>query len=84
MGVMRPPLLFRPSLAGPICPVYAKVSTRQQKADMQIHELRNFVKRSGWKLYKELVDEEYSGKDTKRPEYIRMMVVAKDCDRTRT
>lgn len=53
--------------------IYARVSTGQQKADLQIRELRSFVKRSGWKLYKEFVDEGYSGRDTKRPEYIRMM-----------
>ena len=53
--------------------IYARVSTGQQKADMQIRELRNFVKRSGWKLFKEYIDEGYSGKDTRRPEYTRMM-----------
>jgi len=53
--------------------IYARVSSGHQKADMQVRELQSFVKRSGWKLYKEFVDEGYSGKDTKRPEYIRMM-----------
>ena len=53
--------------------IYARVSTGQQKADLQIRELRSFVKRSGWKLFREYIDEGYSGKDTKRPEYIRMM-----------
>ena len=53
--------------------IYARVSTGQQKADMQIRELRSFVKRSGWKLFREYTDEGYSGKDTKRPEYARMM-----------
>jgi len=53
--------------------IYARVSTGQQKADMQVRELRSFVKRSGWRLYKEFVDQGYSGKDTKRPEYARMM-----------
>lgn len=53
--------------------IYARVSSGHQKADLQIRELRSFVKRSGWKLYKEFVDEGFSGKDTKRPEYARMM-----------
>ena len=57
--------------------IYARVSTGQQKADLQIRELRSFVKRSGWKRYKEFVDQGYSGKDTKRPEYIRMMEEAR-------
>jgi len=49
--------------------IYARVSTGQQKVDPQ---LRRFVKRSGWRLYKEYIDQGYSGKDTKRPQYIRM------------
>jgi DNA invertase Pin-like site-specific DNA recombinase len=53
--------------------IYARVSTVQQKVDLQLRELRGFVKRSRWRVYKEYIDEGYSGKNTKRPEYIRMI-----------
>jgi DNA invertase Pin-like site-specific DNA recombinase len=57
--------------------IYARVSTGQQKVDLQLRELRRFVKRSGWKLFKEYIDEGYSGKDTKRPAYSQMMEAAR-------
>lgn len=47
--------------------IYARVSTDRQTVDMQIHELKEYVKRRGWNLYREFIDQGYSGSDTKRP-----------------
>ena len=52
--------------------IYARVSTDKQKVDMQLNELRDFINRSGWKIYKEFVDEGYTGANTKRPAFTEM------------
>jgi DNA invertase Pin-like site-specific DNA recombinase len=52
--------------------IYARVSTDKQKVDMQLNELRDFVNRSGWKVYKEFIDEGYTGSNTKRPAFSEM------------
>lgn len=44
---------------------------------MQLNELRNFVKRSGWTIYKEFIDEGYTGSNTKRPAYNEMISESK-------
>ena len=46
--------------------IYARVSTDKQKVDMQIRELREFVKRSGWKIFNEYTDQGYTGANTKK------------------
>ena len=53
--------------------IYARVSTNKQAADMQLTELRDFVKRSGWKIHAEFIDEGYSGANTSRPAFKEMM-----------
>jgi DNA invertase Pin-like site-specific DNA recombinase len=57
--------------------IYARVSTDRQKVDMQIRELRDFVKRSGWKIFNEYTDQGYTGANTKRPAFAEMMYVAR-------
>ena len=57
--------------------IYARVSTDRQKVDMQLHELRQFVARSGWNIYKEYIDQNYSGGNTKRPAFTAMMEAAR-------
>ena len=57
--------------------IYARVSTDRQTVDMQIHELKEYVKRRGWNLYREFIDQGYSGSDTKRPAFQDMMNEAK-------
>ena len=52
--------------------IYARVSTDKQKVDMQLNQLRDFVKRSSWKVYKEFSDEGYTGSNTKRPAFTEM------------
>jgi len=53
--------------------IYARVSTDKQKVDMQIRELRDFVKRSGWRVFSEYTDQGYTGANTKRPAFAAMM-----------
>ncbi|MFO7684920.1 MAG: recombinase family protein [Desulfobacterales bacterium] len=53
--------------------IYARVSTDKQKADMQVSELQEFVQRVGWTVYREFVDNGFTGKDTSRPAFKEMM-----------
>jgi DNA invertase Pin-like site-specific DNA recombinase len=57
--------------------VYARVSTDKQKVDMQLQELNDFIKRSGWRLYKQYVDHGYTGANTQRPDFSKMMIDAR-------
>jgi DNA invertase Pin-like site-specific DNA recombinase len=57
--------------------IYARVSTDRQTVDMQIHELKEYIKRRGWHLHREFIDQGYSGSDTKRPAFQDMMNEAK-------
>lgn len=58
--------------------IYARVSTDHQDTENQLSELREFTDRSGWQVFKEYVDTGYSGKDTKRPAFSKMMEHAKE------
>jgi len=53
--------------------IYARVSTDKQNVDMQLSQLRDFVKRLGWNLHKEFIDEGFTGKHTSRPAFAAMM-----------
>ncbi len=53
--------------------IYARVSTEHQAVDMQLADLREYIQRAGWKVYREFVDEGYTGKNTTRPAYKEMM-----------
>ena len=57
--------------------IYARVSTDRQTTDLQLNELRDFVRRSGWTIYQEFIDEGYSGSNTNRPAFSEMMEQAK-------
>ena len=57
--------------------IYARVSTAQQSADMQLAELRQFCDRRGW-TYTEYLDAGVSGSKERRPELDRMLT---DCQR---
>ena len=57
--------------------IYARVSTDKQAVDMQLSELRDFVKRSNWKIYKEYIDQGYTGANTQRPAFTDMINQAK-------
>lgn len=56
--------------------IYGRVSTHHQNADMQIHELREYIIRRGWTLAGEYVDSGISGSKDRRPELDRLMT---DC-----
>lgn len=47
--------------------IYARVSTDKQKVDMQLNELRQFVARSGWKIYKEYIDQSFNRRQHQPP-----------------
>lgn len=53
--------------------IYARVSTDRQAVDMQLDELRDYVSRRGWTIYREYIDHGFSGANTKRPAFIEMM-----------
>jgi DNA invertase Pin-like site-specific DNA recombinase len=44
---------------------------------MQIRELRDFVNRSGWKIFNEYTDKGYTGANTKKPVFAEMMYEAR-------
>jgi putative DNA-invertase from lambdoid prophage Rac len=50
-----------------IIAVYARVSTTDQSCEMQLHELRQYVSRQGWQVFKEYVDTGFSGAAASRP-----------------
>ena len=43
--------------------IYARVSTDKQTVDMQLRELREYVKRRTWKLHAEYIDRGFTGSD---------------------
>ena len=53
--------------------IYARVSTDKQKVDLQLDELREYIKRSGWTLYHEFIDQGFTGKNISRPAFKEMM-----------
>ena len=61
--------------------IYARVSTRDQNPDMQIHELHAYVKARGFSITHEFVDRE-SGTKESRPELDKLwqVVRARDVD----
>jgi DNA invertase Pin-like site-specific DNA recombinase len=61
--------------------LYARVSTKDQKCEVQLRELREYVERRGWepatKPHDEYVDTGFSGSKASRPALDRLMVDAK-------
>src|SRR5215471_18376908 len=53
--------------------IYARVSTTDQKCEMQLTELREYVSRRGWVAPEEYVDTGWSGSKASRPEFDRLM-----------
>ncbi len=53
--------------------IYARVSTTDQNCEMQLAELREYVLRRGWQLVVEYVDTGWTGANTDRPEFNRLM-----------
>lgn len=61
----------------PLAAVYARVSTGEQTARNQLRELREYLRRRSWKVYREYVDEGISGATARRPALDRMMADAR-------
>lgn len=63
--------------------IYARVSTEDQAKEgfslnAQIERLRSYCEARGWKVYREYIDDGYSGRDIKRPAYTAMMQEMED------
>jgi len=53
--------------------IYARVSTTDQNCEMQLAELREYIRRHGWENTVEYVDTGWSGAKASRPEFDRLM-----------
>ena len=53
--------------------IYARVSTVDQKCEMQLHELLEYCSRRGWEIAGEYVDTGWSGTKASRPQLDRLM-----------
>src|SRR5512133_2636849 len=53
--------------------IYARVSTTDQSAEMQVRELREYATRRGWTITAEYFDTGWSGAKASRPELDRLM-----------
>ena len=56
--------------------VYARVSTTDQNCELQLVELREYIRRRGWENVGEFVDTGWSGAKASRPEFDRLMAAA--------
>ena len=56
--------------------IYARVSTDKQKVDMQIRQLKTYLKSRKWRLHKIYKDEGFTGSNTNRPAFSQMMADA--------
>jgi putative DNA-invertase from lambdoid prophage Rac len=56
--------------------VYARVSTTDQNCELQLVELREYIRRRGWESAGEFVDSGWSGGKASRPEFDRLMAAA--------
>jgi putative DNA-invertase from lambdoid prophage Rac len=57
--------------------LYCRVSTADQRCEMQLAELRRYVLGRGWLNYKEYVDKGFSGKTSNRPALTRCLADAR-------
>jgi DNA invertase Pin-like site-specific DNA recombinase len=53
--------------------IYARVSTDDQRCEMQLTELREYAARSGWTIAHEYIDQGYSGSKSDRPALMQLM-----------
>jgi putative DNA-invertase from lambdoid prophage Rac len=56
--------------------IYARVSTTDQNCELQLVELREYIRRRGWDAAGEYVDTGWSGSKASRPEFDRLMRAA--------
>ena len=60
--------------------LYARVSTSDQDADLQLVELRRYVAARGWEVVEEFVDRGVSGATSSRPALDRLLAAARRRD----
>jgi len=53
--------------------IYARVSTQDQKCEVQLRDLREYCKRRGWKKPIEYIDQGFSGAKASRPALDKLM-----------
>lgn len=53
--------------------IYARVSTDDQRCEMQLTELREYAARSGWTIAEEYIEKGFSGSKDDRPALLRLM-----------
>lgn len=56
--------------------IYARVSTDKQDVAMQLRELREYIKKRKWSVFKEFIDRGYTGSNIKRPAFQAMLSAA--------
>lgn len=61
----------------PLCAIYARVSTDDQRCDLQLNECREYCERRGWRIGAEYVDTGWSGAKSSRPQLDKLMRDAK-------
>ena len=60
-----------------LCCIYARVSSAEQSAAMQLEELRAFATKRGWQVVEEFIDNGVSGSKESRPALDRLFAAAK-------
>ncbi|WP_028316596.1 recombinase family protein [Desulfatibacillum aliphaticivorans] len=60
-------------MAKQLVAIYARVSTDKQTVDAQLEELQKYAKRRSWTLYQVFTDQGFSGANTKRPAFQKML-----------
>jgi DNA invertase Pin-like site-specific DNA recombinase len=55
------------------CVLYCRVSSSDQRCDLQLRELREYADRRGWQIVDEFVDKGISGRKASRPALDRLM-----------
>jgi putative DNA-invertase from lambdoid prophage Rac len=58
------------------CAIYARVSTTDQDCEIQLAELRDYVRRRDWTIQGEYIDQGISGSKASRPALYRLMTDA--------
>lgn len=61
----------------PTVAIYARVSTEDQKCDLQLNECREYCERRGWRVVAEYVDTGWSGAKKSRPQLDKLMSAAR-------
>jgi DNA invertase Pin-like site-specific DNA recombinase len=59
------------------CALYCRVSSSDQRCDLQLRELREYVSSRGWQIAGEFIDEGVSGTKASRPALDKLMASAR-------